>query len=129
MTDAVDIFRNAKLHPTPGRKAVLAALREDECHSARDIARRLSDVPTATVYRALLALCAAGLARRIPAADGAVYMLARGEDAPQLLCSRCGKVENINAPEVRRYNTALAKKRGGGALLMVADCRRKQCGG
>ncbi len=129
--DIVDILRNAKLHPTLGRKAVFLALREDECLSARDISRRMErrpHIPPATVYRALLSLCNAGLARRIPAANGALYMLAREETAPRLLCSRCGKVEKINSPEVRRYNTALAKKRGAAVLLMVADCRRKKCG-
>lgn len=128
--DTGQILKNAKLHPTPGRRAVLLALRADAGLSAQDITQRLErpHIPPATVYRALLSLCNAGLARRIPAANGALYMLAREESSPQLLCSRCGKVEKINSPEVRRYNRALAKKRGAAAVLMVADCRRKKCG-
>lgn len=123
------ILKNANLHPTAGRTAVYAALRRGGCVSAADIARRMarSPVPPATIYRALASLCEAGLARRIPAEHGALYMLASEEPAPQLVCSRCGKVEDVDSPEVRRYNAALQKNRGSGALLMLAGCHRKEC--
>lgn len=122
------ILQNAGVHPTAGRRAVFGALRPGECLTAADIARRLAKrIPPATVYRALSSLCAAGLARRIPAEHGALYMSARGGPAPQLVCSRCGKVEEVDSPAVRRYQTALQKNRGGGSLYMVADCRRKEC--
>ncbi|MGI9307318.1 MAG: Fur family transcriptional regulator [Gammaproteobacteria bacterium] len=130
--NGAEILRNAGLHPTAGRLAVLESLRAGECLAAREVAQRLArrpHIPPATVYRALSSLCGAGLARRIPSGNGAVYMLAAEESAPQLVCSRCGKVEKISSPEVRRYNTALKKNRGGaGALLMLADCNRKECG-
>lgn len=125
-----DILRRANLSPTAGRVAVFSALRDGECLSAADIVRQLSPIshmPAATVYRALASLCESGLARRIPTEHGALYMLSGEESAAQLICSRCGKVETVDSPEVRRYNTALQKNRGGNAVLMVADCRRKEC--
>ncbi|MGI9296288.1 MAG: Fur family transcriptional regulator [Gammaproteobacteria bacterium] len=122
------ILQNAGLHPTAGRRAVFSALRAGECLSAADIARHLAGrVPPATVYRALSSLCAAGLARRIPADHGALYTPTREEPSPQLVCARCGKVEEVDSPAVRRYQHTLQKDRGVGALYMVADCRRKEC--
>lgn len=122
------IFQNAGLHPTAGRLAVFSALQAGECLSAGDIAQRLARrVPPATIYRALSSLCIAGLARRIPSDHGALYTLAREEPVPQLVCARCGKVEEVDSPAVRRYHSALQKNRGGGALYMVADCHRKEC--
>ena len=122
------ILQNVGLHPTAGRRTVFAALRAGAGLSAADIARKLARrIPPATVYRALSSLCAAGLARRIPADNGALYTLAREAPLPQLVCARCGKVEEVDSPAVRRYQTALQKNRGGGAPYMVADCRRKEC--
>lgn len=122
-----EILQDAGLSPTAGRCAVFSALRAEECLSAADIAQRLSPrIPPATVYRALSSLCDAGLARRIPAEGGALYTIAQ-EEAPQIVCSRCGKVEEVDSPEVRRLQSDLQKNRGGGALYMVADCRRKEC--
>ncbi len=127
MNDRV-LLQNAGLHPTAGRRAVFAALRGGKCLSAADIVRRLSRrIPPATVYRALSSLYETGLARRIPADHGALYTLAHAEPSPQLVCSRCGKVEKVNSPAVRHYQTALQKNRGGGAVYVVADCRRKEC--
>ena len=122
----------AKLRATAGRAAVLESLSAEEGQSAADILHRLdSAVAPATVYRSLLSLCVAGLAKRIPADNGALYMLADSAAAPRLVCSRCGKVEEVQSPPaVRRYNAELMKNRGvdsSAAMLMVADCKRKEC--
>lgn len=122
------LLQEAGLNPTAGRLAVFSLLHAGKCLSANDISRLLSDrIPPATVYRALSSLCAAGLARRIPAEHGALYLSAREEPSPQLICSRCGKVEEVDSPAVRRWQTSLQKDRGGGSLYMVADCRKKEC--
>lgn len=131
--EAKDILLGANLKPTAGRLAVFSVLRAGECLAAADILQRLErkpHIPPATAYRALAALCEAGLAVRVPATNGALYMLAQDAATPHLICSRCGKVEEVDSPEVRRYNMALMKNRGvsgDSALLMLADCKRKEC--
>ena len=97
------------------------------------LAKKGKPAGTATVYRALAALTRAGLLRRIPASDEALYEPARDPAAPQLVCVRCGKMEEVRDPEVKRFNETEMKKRGvsadAGALLLYADCRRKECEG
>ena len=127
----MQILRDAGLKPTPGRLAVYGAFAGGACLSAAEVLQQLggrAHIPPATVYRALATLCGIGLLQRIPSDHGALYVVHAA--APQLICSRCGKVEAVDAPEVHRYNRALMKNRGmqgDGALVMVADCRRKQC--
>lgn len=129
-------LRAAGLRATGGRAEVLAVvLGAKSPLAARQAIARLTKKgkPTgaATVYRALAALTRAGLLRRIPASDEALYEPARGAAAPQLVCSRCGKMEEVRDPEVKRFNAAVMKKRGvaahAAALLLYADCRRKEC--
>ena len=128
MNDRV-LLQNAGLHPTAGGGRCLR-----RCAAANVFRRRIlcgvyrGAFRPATVYRALSSLYETGLARRIPADHGALYTLAHAEPSPQLVCSRCGKVEKVNSPAVRHYQTALQKNRGGGAVYVVADCRRKECG-
>ena len=120
-------LRAAGLSPTAGRVAVFTALKSGKCLSAAAVVRKARGVPPATVYRALSSLCDAGLISRVPGERSALYMRADSH-AAQLICARCGKVEEVNSPEVRRYHSTLKKDRGGdGALLMVADCARKEC--
>ena len=130
-------MRAAGLRATGGRAEVLAVVLS--AHSplaAREAIARLAKrgkaaAGTATVYRALAALTRAGLLRRIPASDEALYEAAREAAAPQLVCTRCGKMEEVRDPEVKRFNESVMKKRGvsadAGALLLYADCRRKEC--
>ena len=126
--DIDNTLRAAGLSPTVGRVAVFSALRGGKCLSAAAVARRARKIPPATVYRALASLCDAGLLRRVPGEKNALYMQMDSHTSPQLICAKCGKVENVDSPEIRRYHSALQKDRGGdGALLMVADCTRKEC--
>ena len=135
--DAKEILKTVKIRATGGRSHVLETLQAagDDPMLARDIIHRLTEQGctsvTVTVYRALTVFLKAGLIRRIPAAGGALFVLTTEEAMPQLVCSRCGKIEEINDPDVVRYNSALMKNRGvdddGGALLMYADCKRKEC--
>lgn len=130
-TPIAQMMQVAGLKPTAGRLAVYGVFAGGACLSAAEVLQQLepgANIPPATVYRALSAFCGIGLLQRIPTDNGALYVAATA--APQLICSRCGKVEAVDAPEVHRYNRALMKNRGmqgDGALLMVADCRRKQC--
>ncbi len=130
------VLRARNIRATPGRLEILSCFRGGKRLSARAIVGKLMrgkrPPGVATVYRALKELTGAGLLRRIPAGSGGA-LFAAAEDAgiPQLVCSRCGKVEEVRDPNIARYNAALMKNRGvdaqAGALLMYADCNRQEC--
>ena len=131
---AADILRAVKLRATSGRVAVLACFRGGAQLSARDILGRMmrgkKSPGVATVYRTLKELTDAGLLRRIPTNDGALFAAADGAHLPQLVCSRCGKVEEVTDPDIARYSAQVLKNRGVAAddsLLLYADCKRKEC--
>ena len=136
IASAKSALRAAGLRATGGRAEVLeVVLAAKSPVAAREaiakLAKKGKPSGTATVYRALAALTRAGLLRRIPASDEALYEPARDAAAPQLVCVRCGKMEEVRDPEVKRFNEAVMKNRGvaadAGALLLYADCRRKEC--
>jgi len=75
-------------------------------------------------------LCDAGLLRKIPSENGALYENADNDALPQLICSRCGKKEDVEDPALLRYNADVLKSRGlmeSNSLLLYADCKRKEC--
>lgn len=131
--DKKSLFTAAGLKATPARLHVLDTLYGSETPlSARALWQQLPErkIGFATVYRALSALCEAGLARKILSDNQALYESAPPDTGPQLVCSRCGKVEDITDPTILRYNTDVIRQRGlskKNALMMYADCRRKQC--
>lgn len=128
------ILKDSGLKITPTRLRVLALLENGDGLSARDVLRELlrddPDAAIATVYRTLSALCDVGLARKIPSESGALYESATDDARPQLICSRCGKKEEVDDPELLRYNASVLKDRGltdGDSLFLYADCKRKEC--
>ena len=128
------ILKTAGLKSTPARLRVLTLLEDGVCLSARDVWRALSENDDAasfpTVYRVLSVLSEAGLLRKIPSENGALYENANNDALPQLICSRCGKKEDVEDPALLRYNADVLKTRGlteGNALLLYADCKRKEC--
>jgi Fur family transcriptional regulator, peroxide stress response regulator len=85
---------------TPQRAAVYDALRRAEGHpSAEEVYRRVREsIPTislATVYKALEALAASGLAARLSADDGTARFDARRDHHYHLRCLRSGAVEDL----------------------------------
>lgn len=119
---------------TPGRLAVVQILDSGKRLSARDIWQQMSALQVtagfATVYRALAVLCTAGLVRKMPSASGALYERQQDDSLPQLICSRCGRVEDIDDPGLLRYNASVIKSRSlpeRDRLLLYADCKRKGC--
>ena len=141
-----EIIKALGVKPTAARVAVLAVLQAQmRVHphqplTARDIWERVhkdktgkrhkQPIGVASVYRALAVLHAAGAVRKLPAEQGAAYEYCEDEVAPQLVCSRCGKTEDIRDPALLAYNTSVVKSRGlpeSDALLLYADCRKKEC--
>jgi Fe2+ or Zn2+ uptake regulation protein len=85
---------------TPQRLAVYEALRSAEGHpTAEEVCRRVRrTIPTislATVYKALEAFSAAGLAAKLSAQDGTARFDARREHHYHFRCLRSGTVEDL----------------------------------
>ena len=128
------LFEQTGLKPTPNRLRVLETLQQSAAPlSAREVWQRLPEkaIGFATVYRTLSVLTAAGLVRKLLSENNARYECT-DDHAPQLVCSRCGKVEEITDPTLLRYNANTLKQRGldeHDSLMLYADCRRKECSG
>ncbi len=85
---------------TPQRLAVYDALRSADGHpTAEEVCRRVRRmIPTislATVYKALEAFAAAGLAAKLAADDGTARFDARRDGHYHLRCLRSGTVEDL----------------------------------
>lgn len=129
------LFEGTGLKATANRRQVLEVLGKSRAPlAAREVWRRVPSAKTgiASVYRALAVLCEQGLARKILSCDRALYERAQADNSPQLICSRCGKVEEVTDPGLLKYNASIMKEKKLGArhsLMLYADCRRDECGG
>ncbi len=88
---------------TRQRAAVYDQLRQAHYHpSAEDLYRRVKvvvpSISLATVYKALDALVASGLATRLVAANGSARYDARSDHHYHLRCLRSGVVEDVPTP-------------------------------
>ncbi len=129
------IFQEAGLKKTASREIILDIIKKNASPmSARDILEKVllqkSSIGFATVYRVLSTLCDFELARKIPSEGQILYESTQTEAVPQIVCSRCGKMEEVNDPAVIAYNEAMLKSRGlaeSDPLLIYASCKRKEC--
>jgi Fe2+ or Zn2+ uptake regulation protein len=88
---------------TRQRAAVFASLRSAQSHPTAEqvfaaVRRQLPHVSLATIYKALDALVAAGLARRITGGPGPARYDARTEAHYHLRCERTGEVRDLPLP-------------------------------
>ncbi|MDI2098392.1 Fur family transcriptional regulator [Ruicaihuangia caeni] len=100
-TQDADTIRAAGLKVTAPRLAVLRALRYAPHSDADQVFRMVEPELTATsrqaVYGVLGAFTEAGLARRIePAGSPARYELRVGDNHHHLVCTGCGRVEDVD---------------------------------
>ena len=100
-TEARQLLRELGLRATPARIAVCQILSAaDGPLTHADVAERLGDrgIDRTTVFRNLIDLCEAGLARRLEVGDH-VYRFewrtpaAAGGDHPHFVCVDCGEVQ------------------------------------
>ncbi len=101
-------LRAAGLRATPARLAVLRLLRASERPlSHGEVSERLAGRPfdRATLYRNLVDLTGAGLARRTELGDRIWRFEDRGvapsRDHPHFVCTECGRVECLPGVRVR----------------------------
>lgn len=109
---------------TRQREAVFDVLRATRSHPTADeifrvVRRRIPDISLATVYKALEAFEGAGLCLRLSHGDGPARYDARVDEHHHLRCVDCGRVIDLDGPEVRDRVTAAAARRG----FEVLDCR------
>lgn len=129
------IFREAGLKRTDGRETVLQVIDESDAPlSAKQIWEGVLSVKKnigfATVYRTLSKLCEIEAIRKVPAEGCALYERLPAEGVPQIICSRCGKMEEIHDPALIVYNETVLKSRGlaeNDPLLIYASCKKKEC--
>ena len=104
----------------------------------KEIYSKLSDeegnVGMATVYRVMSVLEEAGLVQRQPFVSGksALYSVPAAA-AGQVVCSKCGKVEDIDQlPGLERLREEVAQRSDFAtpeqSLYIIADCRNEECG-
>jgi Fur family ferric uptake transcriptional regulator len=122
---AADQLRAAGERVTPQRVLVAETLRDAGRQlSAQELWRRvrvrLPGVGRATVFRTLEALVGAGAARRLER-EGHVsaYVACRPAHHHHLVCTRCGRVEEIDEGYVRPMADQLAERRG----FVIDDAR------
>jgi Fur family ferric uptake transcriptional regulator len=107
-------LRRASLRVTPARLAVLAALRARTApasHADLAAALRGSALDRATVYRNLVELVKAGLARRRDLGDHVWRFEAStarpgGKEHPHFLCTACGSLECLDTLKVSLRRSA-----------------------
>lgn len=115
------------LRPTRQRRAILRAVAaEARPISAQDLHARLrkagESAGLATVYRTLQALTDAGVLRtfQMPAGEVA-YKVCEPGHHHHLICTQCGRVEEIPSCEVEDWATAVAHRRGFAVTSHQAD--------
>jgi Fur family transcriptional regulator, peroxide stress response regulator len=88
---------------TPQREAVYAHLSRVAQHPTAEevyqgVKATIPKISLATVYKALEALVASGLATKLTAGDGSARYDARGDRHYHLRCLRSGAVEDLSTP-------------------------------
>jgi Fe2+ or Zn2+ uptake regulation protein len=88
---------------THHRAAVYAYLEQVDCHPTADdvyqaVRQAIPHVSLATVYKALEALVAAGLASKLSNADGSARYDCRADDHYHLRDVRTGEIRDLNVP-------------------------------
>jgi len=115
------------LRPTRQRRAILQAVAaEDRPVSAQDLHARLRSsgeaAGLATVYRTLQALADAGVLRTFQTPTGEVaYKVCEPGHHHHLICTRCGRVEEIPSCEVEEWASQVARRRGFSVSSHQAD--------
>ena len=115
------------LRPTRQRRAILQAVAaEPRPVSAQDLHAHLrsagESAGLATVYRTLQALADAGVLRTFQTPTGEVaYKVCEPGHHHHLICTRCGRVEEIPSCEVEDWAAAVAKRRGFSVSSHQAD--------
>jgi Fur family ferric uptake transcriptional regulator len=107
------------LRYTPQREEILKAFLSVERHLSAEelygiVKKKSPGIGYVTVYRALKLFSEAGLCNEVDFGDGIARFehLYGHEHHDHLICTRCGKYEEVLDPEIERLQEELAKERG-----------------
>jgi Fur family transcriptional regulator, stress-responsive regulator len=117
-------LRGVGLRITPGRLEVLSAIQELPHSNAetlwRHVQRQLPSISVQSVHNVLGDLTHASLVRRIePAGSAALYERRIGDNHHHVICSRCGRVGDIDC--VHGEAPCLTPQDSGGFQIQVAE--------
>lgn len=114
-----DFVKSRGLKHSDQRREILLTFLKTEKHLTADelfrlVKKRNESIGTATVYRTLKLLSESGLCREFRLDDGtARYEHLYGHDHhDHLICTSCGKLEEVVDPEIEKLQEKLAKKQG-----------------
>jgi Fur family transcriptional regulator, ferric uptake regulator len=100
----------------PRRAVVTAALSRSRAFTAQELVKELDGVGRATVFRTLDLLVQVGALSRMHAViEGERcfrYTRCEPEHHHHLRCRSCGRVDEIDAPDLERRLSAIARRRG-----------------
>lgn len=111
MQDFKELLRQKGYRATPGRITLLELLwREKEPLTVAEIKTRMgSKLDTVTLYRALEALFQKGIIRRVDLAHGHAHYELEQEHHHHLVCTDCGKLEDIEVREMEKAGENVLK--------------------
>ena len=135
MTDAIltESLRRRGHRVTPQRVLIHRALRELGRHATAEevqatVAERLPNASLPTVYATLELLEELGLVRRIAAGERAALYDPRTDDHQHMVCTRCGRVEDLDTRVDAAAALRAARRRGfrphGAELVLSGLCER-----
>ena len=138
MPTASDIQLTAALRArgqrvTPQRLVIHRTLRELNHHVSAEevlaeVEQRLPNVSLPTVYSTLELLEELGLVRRVGSVAGRILFDSRLDEHAHVVCARCGRVEDIDAPFDAEPALAAARRAGfadgEAGLLVTGVCSR-----
>ncbi len=112
--DLPELLRRLGLRATGPRLAILGALRRDMTHPTpeRVLDRVRESYPSlslSTVYQTLETFIAAGLCRKVAAADGRLRIDGTAADHDHAICRRCGRILDVPVPQDRDPRPALPR--------------------
>lgn len=114
-----EFLANHKLRATVSRRSVLEAIAQSPGHfDAETLRLRLKGqgrrLSRATIYRTLALLSGSGIVRRGQSGAGAVFYKVARPDEPRhdLVCRRCGGVQDLPDAAVSRGLLELARRAG-----------------
>jgi Fe2+ or Zn2+ uptake regulation protein len=131
-TDLAARIRERGLRVTPQRLLIHRALRELDRHvTAEELLEAVSDkLPNAslpTVYAALDLFEEMGAVKRVPVTGGPALFDPRVDPHQHMLCRRCGRVEDLDAPVNAQRLLGEARRSGfqpdGAEVVVSGLCR------
>jgi Fe2+ or Zn2+ uptake regulation protein len=113
----IEALRERGHRVTPQRVLIHRALQELGRHATADevmeaVGDRLPNLSAPTVYATLDLLGQLGVVRRISPGEGPVLYDPRADEHHHLVCSRCGRVQDVEARVDTKAAVAAAKRHG-----------------